>query len=197
MIDWIKNNYVELIGALLALIYLILEVRQKWTMWIIGFISSIFYVFIFFKARLYAEGGMNAYFAAMAIYGLYCWKYANNSSNELKITHIGKKTVGWLFLSGIILSGIIACILLKYTDSPVPYADTLVAVLGIIGTWMVAHKYIEHWYIWIFSNCFASGLYIYQKLYPTAILFVIYTTMSVIGLLEWRKMMKNSNDGSN
>ncbi len=191
MMKWLTGNWIEITGAFFALVYLILEVKQKWSMWIVGIISSAFYVFIFFEAKLYAEMGMNAYFAAMSVYGLYCWKYAENGSNELKITHIALKTVGWLFLSGIVLSGIIARILIKYTDSPVPYADTLVAVLSIIATWMVAHKYIEHWYVWIFTNCFATGLYIYQGLYPTALLFAVYTTMSIVGLLEWKKMMIN------
>ncbi len=194
MIEWIKHNYIELVGALFALIYLILEVRQKWTMWIIGIISSTFYVFIFFEAKLYAEMGMNAYFAFMSVYGLYCWKYAKSGTDELKTTHIDKKTIGWLFITGIALFVITAWILLRYTDSLVPYPDTLVTVLSIIATWMVAHKYIEHWYVWIFTNFFATGLYIYQELYPTAILFAVYATMSVIGLLEWRKTMNEKNN---
>ncbi|MDR1368921.1 MAG: nicotinamide riboside transporter PnuC [Dysgonamonadaceae bacterium] len=194
MIDWIKNNYIETTGASLALIYLILEVRQKWTMWIVGIVSSIFYVFIFFNSGLYAEMGMNAYFAIMSVYGLYCWKYAKNSAKELKTTNVGKKTVGILFIVGVVLSGIILWILIKYTDSPVPYADTLVTVLSIIATWMVAHKYLENWYIWIFTNFFAIGLYTYQELYPTAILYVVYAIMSIIGLIEWRKSMKREHE---
>ncbi len=191
MTKWLVNNWIEITGAFFALIYLILEVRQKWTMWIVGILSSIFYVYIFFEAKLYAEMGMNAYFAFMSVYGLYCWKYAKSNVDELKITHIGKKTGRWLFIIGIVLFGVIAWILSNYTNSPVPYSDTLVTVLSIIATWMVAHKYIEHWYVWIFTNCFATGLYIHQGLRPTAVLFAIYTTMSVIGLLEWKKTMAN------
>jgi nicotinamide mononucleotide transporter len=191
MIDWIKNNYIEIIGAFLALVYLILEVRQKWTMWIVGIISSIFYVFIFFKAKLYAETGMNAYFTAMSVYGLYCWKYAKNNSSSLKITHIGIKTTRWLSGIGILLFAFIVLILSNYTDSSVAYADALVTVLSIIATWMVAHKFVEHWYLWIFTNCFATGLYIYLELYPTAILYTVYAVMSLIGLIEWKKTMNN------
>ena len=190
MIDWIKNNYFELIGAFFCLLYLIQEVRQKWTMWIVGIISSIFYVYIFFDAKLYAEMGMYAYFAIMSVYGLYCWKFAKTATEEPIIICVSKKTSLWLIVSGIILFGITAWILLKYTDSAAPYADTLVAVLSILATWMVAKKYIEHWHVWIFTNIFATGLYIYQELYPTAVLFAIYSIMSVVGLLEWKKTME-------
>ena len=190
MIDWIKDNYIELIGAFFSLLYLIQEVRHKWTMWIVGIISSIFYVYIFFDARLYAEMGMNIYFVAMSVYGLYCWKFAKTATEEPIIANVDKKTGLWLILSGTILFGITAWVLLKYTDSAAPYADTLVAVLSILATWMVAKKYIEHWHVWIFTNVFAIGLYIYQELYPTAILFTIYSIMSIVGLLEWRKTME-------
>jgi nicotinamide mononucleotide transporter len=188
MTEWFINNLIEVTGALFALVYLFLEIRQKWFMWIIGFISSSFYIYIFFEAKLYAEMGLNMYYAIMAIYGIYCWKFAKkNETAPLKVTKVKPKVFYTISLLTIALFGLIVAILIRFTDSPVPYPDALIASLSITATWMVTRKILEHWLLWIFVNFFSVGLYIYQELYPTAILFIIYGSMSIVGLIEWKK----------
>ena len=78
-------------------------------------------------------------------------------------------------------------ILTLFPESEVPIPDALVAALSIVATWMTARKIVECWYPWIFVNFFAVGLYAYQGLYPTAILFIIYGILSIFGLINWRK----------
>ena len=194
MIEWINNNWIEIIGAILAFIYLILEIKRKWFFWIVGIVSSAFYVYIFFYSGLYAEMGLNFYYILMSAYGLYCWKFSSNRGDEnLGFHRIDTKTTLTLLLSFIILFTPIIIVLHQFTDSKVPIPDALIAVLSIIATWMAAKKIVECWYIWIFVNFFATGLYIHQKLYPTAILFTIYSILSFIGLMEWQKSIKNND----
>ena len=68
--------------------------------------------------------------------------------------------------------------------------DSLTTALSIVATWMLARKYLEHWLIWIFVDSFSSGLYIYKNLWPTVILFLVYTIMAALGYLEWNKDLK-------
>lgn len=193
MINWITSHWVEVVGAILALVYLFLEVKRNWTMWIIGIVSSIFYIVIFYEAKLYAEMGMNGYYVIMSIYGLYCWKLAKPKVRKnVFLHHITLKPA--LIILGVLLilwAGIVY-ILSHYTDSTVPMADAFVATLGIVATWMVAQKIVECWVLWIIANFFAIGLYLYQGLYPTAILYVFYGIMSIVGLLEWNKAAKKA-----
>jgi nicotinamide mononucleotide transporter len=81
-------------------------------------------------------------------------------------------------------------VLLQFDRAQVPVPDALIAILSIIATWMVAKKMVECWYVWIFVNLFATGLYTHQKLYPTAVLFLVYSMLSFVGLIEWRKSVK-------
>jgi len=194
MIEWININRVEITGAVLAFIYLILEIKRNWLFWIVGIISSAFYVYIFFRAALYAEMGLNFYYILMSVYGIYCWKFSPEAGNEnLGFRRIDIKTTFVLLLVFLGLFGTIVFVLHQFTDSQVPLPDAFIAVLSIIATWMSAKKIIECWYIWIFANLFATGLYIHQHLYPTAILFTVYSILSFIGLIEWRKTIKNND----
>jgi len=194
MIEWINKNWIEIIGAISAFIYLILEIKQKWPFWIVGIISSAFYVYIFFQIGLYAEMVLNFYYILMSGYGLYWWKFSSKAGNEnLGFHHINTKTGLVLCLLFIFLFGAILIALRQFPGSQVPIPDALIAILSFIATWMAAKKMVECWYIWIFVNFFATGLYIHQKLYPTAILFTVYSILSFIGLREWRKSVKNDD----
>jgi nicotinamide mononucleotide transporter len=78
-------------------------------------------------------------------------------------------------------------VLKNYTDSPVPFADSLATSLSIVATWMLARKILEHWLVWIFVDAFSIGLFWYKGLFPTVVLFIVYTIMAVAGFIEWRK----------
>jgi len=185
---WIYTHWTEIIGASLSLLYLILEVKQNWIMWIVGIISSVFYVFIFFEAKLYAETGLNLYYAVLSVYGLYSWKLASTKDDTNRaFQHLSIPLTVILTIITFVVFVCMIFILVRYTDSTVPIPDALVTALGIVAIWMTAKKIVECWYLWIFANIFATGLYISQNLYPTAILYVVYSVLSFIGLIEWRK----------
>jgi nicotinamide mononucleotide transporter len=197
MIEWVNKNWFEITGAILALVYLILEIKRKWFFWVIGIISSAFYVYIFFHSKLYAEMGLNFYYVLMSAYGLYCWKFATKTDDENSgFQHINTKTIYILLILFIVFFGVILILLRRFTDSQAPIPDALIAILSIIATWMSAKKIVECWHVWIFANIFATGLYIYQNLFPTAILFTVYSILSFVGLIEWRKSVKQ-NDSAN
>jgi len=84
-------------------------------------------------------------------------------------------------------------VLRQFSNSQAPIADATIAALSIIATWMTAKKIVECWYVWIFANIFATCFYIHQKLYPTAILFTVYSVLSFTGLIEWQKSIKKND----
>lgn len=189
MINWLINNWVEVTGAFLAFLYLLLEVRQKWFMWIVGIFSSAFYVYIFYNAHLFANAGINVYYTIMSFYGLYCWKLKKGNDKEdiIDFHFISSRLAVKLSIIALIIFLVIYGILMLFPESEVPIPDALVAALSIVATWMTARKIVECWYPWIFVNFFAVGLYAYQGLYPTSVLYVLYGILSIFGLINWRK----------
>jgi nicotinamide mononucleotide transporter len=91
-----------------------------------------------------------------------------------------------------VLFGIIAFILINFTDSEIPYWDAFTTAGSFVATWMLARKIIEHWLIWIIVDSVSLGLYIYKGLYATVILFAVYTLLAVMGYIEWKKELKTN-----
>jgi hypothetical protein len=66
---WRDTSWIEIIAAVLAVAYLLLAIRQQLECWVAAFVSSCLYVWVLFTARLYMESVLNAFYAAMAVYG--------------------------------------------------------------------------------------------------------------------------------
>ena len=188
--DYIRTNWIEITGAILSLIYLYLSINQKVSLWFFGIVSSVFYIVVFFQSKLYADMSLQFYYVVISVYGWINWKHGKSGDKEELPT---TKASGTLLIKISIATGLIYLVyyfvLAKFTDSTIPKVDSLVGALSIIGTWMLARKLIENWIVWIVVDGLCVGLYIYKELYPTTVLFAIYTAMSVIGYRQWKKSL--------
>lgn len=103
------------------------------------------------------------------------------------ILRIDRTTAVWCAIASATLWAVLWFVLDRATDSPVPVWDGLIASLSVVATWMLTRKYIEQWYVWIFANAIAVAVYLVSGLYPTAVLFLVYFVMAIIGLIKWRQ----------
>lgn len=192
--DWLVNNYIEVIGAVTGLIYLYLEIRQNIWLWPVGIVTSAFYIHIFFASKFYADMGLQVYYLVISIYGWYHWLTGGKAQNrdDLPVTRIDWRTALFLLPVTAVIFAIIAFVLIRYTDSPVPLGDAFTTALSITATWMLARKIIEQWWVWVVVNLVSLGLYVYKGLYPTSVLFFFYFSMAIVGYFEWKKAMERA-----
>lgn len=189
-------DYLELLGAIIGLIYLWLEYKASISVWIVGIIMPAIYIFVYFKAGLYADFGMNIYYLLAAAYGYIGWKYGfgkkklkEDEQEELPITHTPIKQYLPLTLIFLVLWWGIYFILISVTDSNVPIIDSFINALSIIAMWMLAKKYVEQWIVWILIDALSSALYIYKDLKFTSILYAVYAIVAIFGYRKWQKMV--------
>jgi nicotinamide mononucleotide transporter len=189
IIEWFSGNYIELLGAILGFAYIFYSIRQSILTWPIGLLTSALYVVVFFVSKLYADMGLQLYYVAISIYGWFEWIRGDQALHmePVKVSRINAKLAVILSVVSFLLFLVIWYILKKFTDSPVPMADGFATALSIVATWMLARKILEHWLVWIFVDAFSVGLFFYKQLYPTVVLFIVYTVMAYIGYREWKR----------
>jgi nicotinamide mononucleotide transporter len=191
MFAWLIDNYIELLGALLSLVYLFLSIRQSILLWPVGILSAVLYMIVFFQTKFYADMGLNGYYFFISIYGWITWRSASRGKGfGIPVVHVGVIRGVLLLLIVLLLFFAIGYLLDNYTDSPIPYWDAFTTAGSIVATWMLTKKIIEHWILWVLIDIVSLGLYLYRGLFPTAVLFAIYTTMAVVGYIQWRRSMK-------
>lgn len=189
-------NYLEIIGTAIGLIYLWLEYRASIYLWIAGIVMPAIYVFVYYDAGLYADFGINIYYLLAAVYGWISWKYgkSRDAATALPITRLPLKHLP--VLTGVFITAFvgIAWILIRLTDSNVPWLDSFTTALSIIGMWMLARKYVEQWWAWILVDVVCCGLYIYKELYFTSVLYGLYAIIAIFGYFKWKRMMSDGNE---
>jgi nicotinamide mononucleotide transporter len=184
---------IEIIGAVLSLIYLFFSIRKSLWLWPVGLLASGFYILVFYFSKLYAEMGLQVYYIGVSVYGWYYWMFGNKQTvgpKEVPVSRVNSK--GILNYSGIFLALFITIyiILLYFTDSTIPGWDALATALSLVATWMLAKKILENWIVWIVADALCIGISLYKDLYFTSALFVVYTIMAYVGYQNWKKSMQ-------
>ncbi len=189
------EQLLEYFGAFSGLLYLFLEIRQHRAMWIVGILTSLFYIFVFFFSKIYADMGLNVYYVAISIYGFRQWTQGTKQEEILYRTLTPRLFAGVL-LAIAALFALLHNILYRFTDSPVPVGDAFTTAVGIVATWMVARRIIEHWIFWIVANGVSVWLYYQRGLYPTLFLYTCYTILAAVGWYAWKKKGTKRHDNT-
>ena len=189
-----KMEYLEIIGTVVGLIYLWLEYHANIYLWVASVVMPLIYIFVYHDAGLYADMGISIYYVLASIYGFVCWKWVSGkkeraSAVQLKISNMPVSLVLPLGGISLLLTGTIAYILISFTDSDVPWWDSITTSLSVVAMWLMARKYIEQWWVWIVVDVISSGLYIYKELYYTAGLYALYAVIAYFGYKKWKELM--------
>lgn len=188
-----KMDAIEIIGACIGLLYLYLEYKANVWLWPVGIVMSLFYVVIFFHGKFYADAAVYLYYIGANVYGLIAWRNSLRLQEEKqtvdRIIHTPKKQILPLALVSAALWLVIFFVLRSFTDSPVPWGDAFTTSLSIVAMWMLAQKQLEQWLLWVVVNAVSLCLYVWKGLYPTAVLYVVYTVVAVLGYFKWKKEM--------
>lgn len=185
----------DIIGTIIGLVYIWLEYKASIYLWIVGVIMPAIYIIVYYKAGLFADFGINIYYLIAAVYGWLVWqfgkKHGQDSDEELPVTHAKIKYILPCSVIVIALWLVIAWILIKFTNSNVPWLDSFVTALSVIGMWLLTRKYVEQWLVWIVVDILCCGLYIYKGIPFTAFLYGVYAIIAIFGYYKWKKMIKD------
>jgi nicotinamide mononucleotide transporter len=194
---FLSDLFIEILGAVTGLIYLYFSIKQNIWLWPWGIITSCLYIYVFFRAKFYADMSLQFYYLGISAYGWYFWQRGAKKEEGKILPIIRAKPKEWFIfiLITILVTLISGYGLDHYTDSPLPYWDAFTTAGSIVATWMLARKYLEQWLFWIVIDAVSLGTYIYKELYPTVFLFSVYTGLAAFGYFQWRKeWVKNSED---
>ena len=191
------EQYIEILGTAVGLIYLWQEYRASIYLWITSIIMPAIYLYVYYQAGLYADFGINIYYLVIALYGWLAWRYnfslrgKRKESKELSISHIRQGVIIRLAILFLAAWAIISYILIHYTNSTVPFTDAFTTALSIVGMYMLARKYIEQWWVWLVVDITSCALYMYKELYFTAALYALYAIIAIFGYRKWKQLMNN------
>ncbi|MCJ7447457.1 MAG: nicotinamide riboside transporter PnuC [Bacteroidales bacterium] len=114
----------------------------------------------------------------------------DEGTERLEVSRLKLNTGIALSVIFVLLFTVMWLVLDRLTDSPVPGWDSFITSLSIIATWMLARKIYEHWFLWIVVNAASVILFLTRGLYPTVLLYIVYCSMSFVGLRAWKRTIQ-------
>ena len=180
----LANSTLDWLAFVFGIVQVVLAWHNKKYNFIAGIISVSLYIFIFYKAGLFAESFLNVYYLLISIYGFAVW---HKNIQVAQITNCTKQEWVKAFAILIIAFAIQWWILSKYTTSNVPIVDSLVSSLAWVGTWLLTKRKLQNW-LWLnVSNAIAIPLFMHKNLHLVAVLYVVFFIIAIFGYKQWKK----------
>lgn len=193
-------SYVEFIGTLFGLISVWLATKANWHTWTTGIVNVIAFFIIYYQIQLYSDMLLQVFFFGCSLVGIYKWLVKDKLKNNKSIRRLSRKKLFLCILSICFTSALVGYYISRihiyaptyFSEAAAfPYLDALTTVLSIFATYLMIHKKIECWYLWITVDIISIGLY-----YKKGILFIsgeylIFLIMASWGLYQWHKILTN------
>jgi len=189
-------SFIEIFGFITGAACVALLVRQNLWNWPLGIANNLVFIVLFYRTGLYADVGLQGFYIAISLYGWWSWLHGGRDHGVLIVARV-KPVVGALLALGVVgTTGFLTWLLRRYTNSTVPVLDSLITALSLAAQFMMTRKWIENWLVWLTANCLSVGLLIYKGLYVTSALYLVYQVLCVMGLLAWRRALKEASTAS-
>lgn len=190
--QFLRNSLLELIAVVFAIAYLVLAVKENVLCWYAAGISTLIFLVIFWDVSLYMESGLQVYYLAMAAFGWYQWRSANDAPANLQVS-MWSMQQHLIALSAIALLTFTSGYLLNSgTDAQLPFLDSFTTWASVITTFMVVRKVLENWIYWLVIDSVSIYLYMDRELYFTSMLFAVYIVIIFFGWFSWSKSYQQS-----
>ena len=204
----ILSGNVDIVGSVAGIAGVLCVVLvAKGSIWnyLFGIINVSMYAYISYKAELYGDAVLNAfYYVPMQFIGYWQWRKRGAAVSEAQAEGQGVQVKAcrftWnqraLLAIGCTAAVIAVGFILKHFGDPQPFKDSTTTVLSIIAQALMALAFMEQWALWIITNivsvvmwcvCVARGE---AHAAVMVIMWVFYLLNSINGLRVWLRLSR-------
>jgi len=178
-------NGLEVLGVILNIAFVVLMMQQKIISWSFGIAGSLISIYLVWQQGLYSESILYSYYVFMGVYGWIHWK--NKNQGELPIIQWSFKKHLILISVSLVLAMLQGFLFHKFSDAQSPFIDAFTTIFSFSATYMQARKVLSSWVYWIAINAVTVVLYFVRELPVYSIQMIVFTILSILGYLKWRK----------
>lgn len=179
----------EIIAVVTGLLSIWFNTRVNILVYPIGMISVLLYSYIFFENQWYANMLINIAYFVISGYGWYNWKHPKTKNKELPVTFLKRKGE-FLYIIATLTVFALIC-LINPSESDISVLDAFTSSLGLMAMILVTQKKVENWIYYLIADAILIPMSLHSGLYLTAILYIAYCILAIIGFMNWKKEVKN------
>ena len=183
---WLPLDLTEAFGFATGAICVWLVTRGNLWNWPVGLLNNIVFAVLFWKARLFADFGLQGVYFALGLWGWWQWMHGGAHRAPLAVTRTGKNE--WIAIAVFLTAGTWALReLLLAVNGAAPFWDALTTTLCLAAQYLLCRKRLENWWLWITADLIYVPLYVSRGLPLTAILYAGFIGLCIVGLRRWKR----------
>ena len=180
-------TWTEILGFVTGAASVWLAVRESVWNWPVGIANNVFFLILFWKAKLYADAVLQIVYIVISIFGWWNWLRGGAGHTELPISRSTARTGVLLGVGTVAATALFATILRRFTDSAAPLGDSVTTALSLTAQYMLSRKLLENWWMWMTADVIYIALYCYKSLFLTSVLYLVFLAMCIAGYDRWKK----------
>jgi nicotinamide mononucleotide transporter len=179
-------TWAEVLGFATGAVGVWLTVRFNIWNFPIGIANNVFFLVLFWTARLYADASLQIVYLVLGFMGWWEWLHGGQQRDKRVMGYASGRLVG-ILLALVIPATWGLTILLSAAHDIAPFWDALTTALSLAAQWLLNLKKLQNWYLWIAADVIYVPLYFVKVLYLTGIVYVLFLSMCLLGLRAWRR----------
>ena len=183
---YLAANWVELAGFITTAVGIWLTTKRLLISWPIILAADVFYLVVFYRARLLSDALLQIFFIAFTLYGWWNWWRGVREEGEVRVVPLALPSLLIAVAAGIAGSFVVGEIT-KRLNAALPYLDAALMSFSLVGSWWQARKHIAAWWLWIVVDLLYIYEYISKDLWLTAVLYAVLVFLAVLGLRDWSR----------
>jgi len=185
-------DLLESAAVLFGIVSVYLSVRENIWSWPTAIVNVTLYIFVFYRARLYADMALQVVYIGISLYGWYEWLHGGRGKSRLAVSRGTRRLSLLLAGIGVVAAAILGTLLARYTNAAIPYLDSTTTTTSLIAQWMMARKILENWLVWVAVDVVYIGMFVYKSLILTAGLYAVFLVLSLMGYFQWRRSLQQA-----
>jgi len=183
---YLAANWVELAGFITTAVGIWLTTKRLLISWPIILAADVFYLVVFYRARLLSDALLQIFFIAFTLYGWWNWWRGVREEGEVRVVPLALPSMLIAVAAGIAGSFVVGEIT-KRLNAALPYLDAALMSFSLVGSWWQARKHIAAWWLWIVVDLLYIYEYLSKDLWLTAVLYAVLVFLAVLGLRDWSR----------
>jgi nicotinamide mononucleotide transporter len=192
--NYLVANWLEILGAVTAVLGIWLTTRRLLACWPIILISDVACLVVVYRAHLKSDAWLQVFFIAFTLYGWWNWARGVREEGEVRIARLPLSNL----LAGLTAGAAGSYFLGTYMEhhgAAYPYVDASLSIYSLVASWWQARKHIANWWLWIVIDLAYIGMYLRKDLKAFAVLSAILVALAVLGLRDWNRAAAASKYG--
>jgi len=156
--------------------------RITWPWWAAG---SILYAVFFYQVELFASAALQIIFIVAAFFGWCGWGPTGAKPGTLSTrnrSYIALAVIASVAVLSPVLSGI---------GAAATWSDAFILIGSLFAQLLMIYEKFEAWFLWLIINIVGSTQYLLLGYWFTAMLYVVFTFVAVIGWRRWNRALSN------